>query len=165
MESDSQGKPTTDALLHMGTNALPYLVKWACHHRPKLRVAFEDLCWKYQKICPDALLSWADSDNARAVHAMTAFNLLHRNATSALPQLNLIAVNTNHPGLAQMAQNCIAGILYGSDRPDYDFESENPTATQLEHAALSDPDPIIRQAATNAHPHLEWLHSLARPKL
>jgi hypothetical protein len=151
-----------DALLHMGTNALPLLVKWACYTPPRWRRSLLNLCAKYPKVTPTKLSVWAYNPEFRALGAAGALWFLGTNAYPALAQLNLIAANAQDTNKADRAVKCTFLILYpgvisqvGSD-PQFTWVARHGRGTSGDLATLKsnlfrDPNPVIRQAATNTH--------------
>ncbi len=134
----------TAALVQMGTDALPYLVDWACpKQNPRWRRALIQLL---QKTTPTRRLSaWLDTDYARAGCARGALGLLRTNAYPALPQLASLIAAAHSPQEASYPQYSTLAILYGN-RPTV------PYMRTLEQRAFNDPNPTIRQAATNVRP-------------
>ena len=131
----------TAALVQMGTNALPYLVDWACpKQHPRWRRALIQLLQKSQ---PTRRLSaWLDTDKVRAGCARGALGLLRTNAYPALPQLASLIAAAHSSQEAFYPQYSTLAILYGN-RPT------TPYMRTLEQRAFNDPNPTIRQAATN----------------
>jgi hypothetical protein len=79
------------------------------------------------------------------VGVLDAFGLLRTNAYPALPALNHVATTRPDSVEAWRASLCLAAILYGYPNPAM------PTLKGLEAAAYTNLNPIIREAATNAH--------------
>jgi hypothetical protein len=141
-----------EALVHMGTNALPHLVKWACNPPPKWRESIANLCLNHPKMAPKPLTDWLNKRTFLHNATIGAFSLLDTNAYPALPQLSLIVTNTKDEASALSAYSSISVILRGSfliasrsARPD-----SRGKKVVLEQA-FQLPNPIVRQAATNAH--------------
>ena len=85
---------TVSALRHIGTNALPFLVRWIQYDEPRWRYSVYQVAWKL----PPALRysragRWLLADRAqdRAKRAVAGFAFLGTNATPALPELKRLA--------------------------------------------------------------------------
>jgi hypothetical protein len=140
-----------DALLHMGTNTLSHLVDWACPDpTPQWKVAIVDNCLKHQSGPNQSNLTvrlaiWLLGKYARADYANRALGLLGTNAYPALPELaNRIADAQNQPS-ATRARYATISVLYGWPPPPV------REMRSMEQRAFQDPNPIVRQAATNVH--------------
>jgi hypothetical protein len=131
----------TDALRSMDTNTLPFLVKWACTPTPAWRASIESFCANHPKWFPSSLVDRLRRNTLRQWHSYSAFSLLRTNAYPSLPQLNLIAATQRNGG----ADLSLSAILYGYPCPSM------PTLRNLEEEALRNPNPVVREAATNAH--------------
>lgn len=135
--------------LHMGTNAMPYLVKLACPPTPEWRIALAQFCLSHPRIFPDALtrrLTKTDHLEYRAME--TASDLWKHFGTNANPvailQLVHIANDTQSVRRAKRAADCLdcfkaAANALASDRNAY-----------IVRRALSDTNPVVRQAAAFA---------------
>jgi hypothetical protein len=123
-----------DALQHMGTNVLPYLVEWAVQ-APKWRQPLDRLCRTFHPLTNNNLVASAYSSARRKQSlAKVAFSLLGTNAAPALPELARIAASTRNTGQQTRARENIASILIAYPDPDL-------------NTFLSHPDPIIRSEA------------------
>jgi hypothetical protein len=138
----------TDALSHLGTNALPFLVKRACAPQSKWRVSLSQFCAAHLKMFPKALVDWHNRDIVRAENAVRALGLMRTNAYPALARLNSLASSHQNPTVGYQADRCITGILYGYP------PTLSPRMEELEQKAFVDQDPNIRLAATNAHRYI-----------
>ena len=107
------GREETDALLHMGTNAFPLLVKWACYTPPKWRQSLQRFCDEHQRTIPRFVDDWAFKCDLRREHALRAFTRLRANAYPALPELNLAASQRHDQAKTNAAAWCIFLILKG----------------------------------------------------
>jgi hypothetical protein len=131
-----------EALRHMGTNALRYLVNWGCTPTPRWRAYIEQLCHSHKSLVPNRLTHWAEKDSARVSATYRAFSLLRTNAYSVLPELNRRAATKPDSQEALGASVCLATILHG-----YPLGHIKMTDQRY----MSDSDPVIREAATNVN--------------
>lgn len=138
-----------DALLHMGTNVFPTLVKWVSYQPPSWRKSLNPLFARYPALrrskVMDSLFYTAER---RSEQARAAFWALTTNGAPALPALACLSANTNNPDASMFASICAFYILL-------DANSNSAFLT----TALTYPDPFIRRAATNA------LNNLALPMM
>ncbi len=138
-----------DALIHMGTNALPYLVNWACPDDPqKWKMTILSTSLKYQSGPTQSnltvrLATWLNEKYLRAESANRALGLLGTNAYPALPQLvQRIAVHSY--SLSLRARYATTAVLYGSTLRVREVQS-------MEQSAFNHSNPDVRRAATNVH--------------
>lgn len=87
------------AIRAIGTNALPYLLKWIDHQPGKLNLYLQAKikmlpAWLFRRP-----LNWfLKSPDERRSHAIIAFEALGPMAAPAVPELNRLACRTNGPG-------------------------------------------------------------------
>ncbi len=133
------------ALLHMDTNALPYLVKWTCYGaHARWQRTLLTFCSAHPSGLTTRLAVFLNWNYNRAEHAARALTLLSTNAYPALPQLGLLIAENRDPAAASRAQLCNLRILYGWPRHAVEMVAK-------EQRAFHDPNPAVRQAATNVH--------------
>ena len=165
-----QRERIAEGLLHMGTNALPYLVKWACTPTPKWRTTLAQFCQSHPRIFPDALTRRLTKSDNLAERAMITLADLGTNAYPAILQLLQITNDTQSVRRAKRAADCLDHI-----KAEHRREIPRPAAlaahngssislgfprnTNILGPALSDTNPVIRQAAAIALTN----HSLTWP--
>jgi hypothetical protein len=96
------------AVCHIGTNALPFFLRWIQYEQPGWRRSFNHAVWK---LLPPALqynrtTRWLLADRAwdRANSAVAGFAFLGTNAAPALPELQRLHKNSNKPGTQYHAE-------------------------------------------------------------
>jgi HEAT repeat protein len=163
-----------EAISHIGTNALPYLLKWI--RREGDSPAGSALKSFFRKmpdaITPGPMAQWASGQksNERANSAANAFPLLGKEARLAIPSLTQMMSNTNHPGIPEgtlralffMGEDGIPpllAILANTNAPNRssilallrgDFEGlvkHTSLATPVLVQCLADSDPAVRGQA------------------
>jgi hypothetical protein len=137
------------ALLHMGSNALPCLVNWACAPPPKWRKSIADFCLNHPKTVPNFVTTWAAKPLLLCNATSDAFWMLDTNAYPALPQLSFMMIKTNNEASAQGAYRSIIAALRGSFFTDSGDRREPKLNRMVLEHAFKHPDPVVRQAATN----------------
>jgi hypothetical protein len=135
-------QPEMDALLHMGTNVLPHLVKWVGYTTPEWRKLLLRFNNKHPNMLPQAFTQWIYRPGYRVSHATEALDLMRTNAYPALLMLAELGAKTKDRTALDNITQCMYVIL----RPPPTTEGPHNV---IEEAFLS-PDPMIRQAATNA---------------
>ncbi len=132
-----------DALLHMGTNIFPYLVKWVAPNRPpKWRSTIVLFCLDHESNTTLRLAGWLEQDGTRAYDANRALGLLGTNAYPALPLLNEMTMDQLK---ADTAARAIALILFSEGQEGW----KRSTARAACEKYFQDPNPTVRQAAIN----------------
>jgi hypothetical protein len=97
-----------DAIRHMGTNALPLLLRWI-QHEPGWRDSLgkKILKWPVVGGRPDVQRLICGETQHRADTAVTAFKILGLEARPALPELRRLAHNSQAPQTANRATECL----------------------------------------------------------
>jgi hypothetical protein len=162
----TQNSPGRDeavqAIRSIGTNGLPYLTKWIRHEPP--------LWWRPLRklgLFPARLIQGPGQE--RAFGAMLAFGILGTNAASAIPELNTMINDTNHPWTSVRALQALGSLgppafphivaaISNTNQPHRarivlylgltmaDAVGTNRCLPPL-MAALNDPDPEVRSTA------------------
>ena len=100
-----------EAIRHMGTNALPFLVKWVRDDSSGSDI--KSLVSKLPaSITPWSIRRWAgdDSKKTRAIAAAFAFVQLGDEAQSAIPELTTVMTNSAATNASKLAVIALAGI-------------------------------------------------------
>ncbi|HEX2973143.1 MAG TPA: hypothetical protein VHP11_12475 [Tepidisphaeraceae bacterium] len=144
------------ALLHMGTNGLSCLAEWAGYTPPKWHDRVIRIWYDHPGVIPSRVMVWLAKDGEKAQQVPLAFAILGTNAYPALPRLNRIAAETQDQDTRERVAECTYQILYGSS--PWQHPPVGPERlSALEQEAFHHANPVIRQAATNAHQHL-WMY-------
>jgi hypothetical protein len=105
------GSKADSAIRHIGTNALPFLVRWIQYEPPAWRRSVDRIAFKL----PPTVLNnrparWllADNKSDLADRAVTGFAFLGTNATAVLPELQRLAKNASKPRTQDRAEVAIA---------------------------------------------------------
>jgi hypothetical protein len=164
-----------DAIREIGTNAIPYLLKWIRYHPS----AFQKTA--RSKLAPSLLqtrlgryLSGISAED-RAVRAVIGFSFLDTNAIPAIPHLvaimrdttRLEAARSSIGALSLIGTPALPALAAAFSDTNYPLRSEilpylpyfdgtNSFSSYLK-AALVDPDPQVRSAATNALREIEYM--------
>lgn len=98
------------AVLNIGTNALPYLLKWIRYEPPAwretLRRNLPSRIWDN-----DTFQKWIKGPTGeRASHANAAFGILGTNALAALPELEALMKDNAAPRTASRAMSALASL-------------------------------------------------------
>lgn len=113
---DTNGVWSASAAYHaidqIGTNALPFLVRWIQYERPTWRQRFYDACWNLPRNIffnrtYSRLITLGDG-NHRAELAAEGFEILGQRARPAIPELRRLARGYSRKYTASRA----IGILY-----------------------------------------------------
>ncbi len=101
-------QPTDRAVRQIGTNAIPFLLRWLQYEPPLWRE-------KLGKVYPEFLRRIYDPDRVTsgdllAAHSARAFAALGTNAVTAMPALVQVMYNTNAPGAAYNAMRCLSRL-------------------------------------------------------
>jgi len=131
-----------DAVRHIGTNALPSLLRWVRYEQPAWR---DKLLWLMEKM-PRALQNDSLMHKLHPYHAerpdwlaLAGFEILGPRASPAVPELARLVNDRN----ASRAMSCLIAI-------------REPAREALKtSAAFTSPDPSVRKAATNALERIE----------
>ena len=102
-------------ILQMGTNTLPYLVKWMGYEAPSWKTKFYNLA---NPILRRLNRSWELLDDRRRVRTLAAtlaFNSMGTNALPALPYLHQL-LNDRSPAVRYCASNLIRKIDPGVEK-------------------------------------------------
>jgi len=109
---------TVSAIRHIGTNALPFLVRWIQYDEPRWRYSVNRVASKL----PPALLygragRWLLADRAqdRAKRAVVGFAFLGTNATPALPELKCLVKKPSKGARQYRAE--LAGMVVNANFP------------------------------------------------
>lgn len=166
----ARSEQAENAIREIGTNAIPYLLRWIAEEPPIPPTAAAKLPAPVTEN-PVAQLVIDGPNNQRAFDATYAFSILGTNATSAIPRLNLLIADTKRPVTAHRALTALAYIgapafpttlaaLADTNHPyrgDIASTMETLMANELDVAtnmqpfvaALTDSDVNVRIAATN----------------
>lgn len=110
-----------DAISHIGTNALPFLVRWI-QYEPGWRESVAQKVFKWPVIRSNRglqrIIVW-NMTGYRAAVAVTAFGVLGSTANPAMPELQRLA-NSKSPDAARLATQCL--ILMTQRFPEGDFD-------------------------------------------
>jgi len=100
-------KEAAEAIRHIGTNALPYLLKWIQYERPPWKNALHRITGgRLERY--DFLLD--HKNEIRAEHAMKAFRVLGPQACGAIPELLRLMNDSNRSWSAGRATFTIVGM-------------------------------------------------------
>jgi hypothetical protein len=118
---DRMNPAPQDAIRHIGTNALPFLVRWVAYEPPAWKTRLSKATKKLPKVLTGSrVFKWLTAENelANALPdgATEAFGILGREAIPAVKQLARIHANPKTPGAAYRAW--IAMALIGKSIPD-----------------------------------------------
>src|SRR6266404_5673866 len=102
------------AISRIGTNAVPYLLKWIRYESPPWKRRF------YTRVSPllqhlNSSWSWSDKQMVRAEHAVCALSAVGTNASGAIPTLAAImneAKTSNAARRAKSALDVLRGQLF-----------------------------------------------------
>jgi hypothetical protein len=96
-----------EAIGHMGTNGLPFLIRWIQYETPSWKLSLFDACAKLPPpVLNSRFMRWLLTDKAwlRANGAMVALTILKSDADPALPELQRIANQAKAQGSSPRAQ-------------------------------------------------------------
>ncbi len=109
--SQPRYEDSATAIRHIGTNAIPFLLKWVAYDPPVAMQALERLVWQGGMFTsPFARLPFF-RQRTRAEAVFYAFLVLGPDAGCAIPALTRLAENPEKPVVADRAQKCIMVIL------------------------------------------------------
>jgi hypothetical protein len=114
---------SASAVRHIGTNALPFFIRWIQYHEPGWRRSIYGVAWK---LPPTLLYSragrwlFADGAQARANRAVSGFAFLGTNATPALPELKRLAKQPSNGARQYRAELAIEVIAANIPIPEID---------------------------------------------
>jgi hypothetical protein len=105
-----------DAIRHMGTNALPLLLRWI-QHEPDWRDSLGQkiLSWPMVGGRRDVQRLICGVSQYRATSAVTAFKILGPDARPARAELRRLARNSQAPQTANRAIECLISVAYAPD--------------------------------------------------
>jgi hypothetical protein len=176
---DPRFAEATNAVSHIGTNALPYLLKWIRYEQPswrsKLIRQVRQLPSSY--LPKDKLSNFIEGNNNRkAYYAASSFRILGTNALPALPELTAMMRDTTSPNTALRAAFALSALgpsafpiltnaLADPKQPNrqtlvFAIYASMPKVVGTNAclpplvAALTDSNPLVRDAATGALTHL-----------
>lgn len=136
-----------EALLNIGTNSLPYLLKWIRYEPPAWR-------GKLRRHLPgrisdnDTFQSWLQGrDGKLASHAHAAFAILGTNALSALPELEALMKDSSAPNTSARAISAL-GSLGKSSLPSFEAALADPNQTNR-YRIIGSIRAMARQEGTN----------------
>jgi hypothetical protein len=105
---DREKEPYEEAIRHIGTNSLPYLLKWMAYDRPNWRDEVVNLTpAMLQKLVRPITQTRAD---ALADASADAFQYLGTNGLTAVPDLVTLMRNTNAPVIAFRAMRALSSL-------------------------------------------------------
>lgn len=107
--------PASKAIRHIGTNAVPYLLKWVSYESPKngIKKSVANLIDKLPDgIKPYFLEDWTQSRSKveRAWNSAHAFSIFREESSLCIPPLVKMMNNTNSPDAAENATCALAWI-------------------------------------------------------
>jgi hypothetical protein len=164
-----------DAIRHIGTNALPYLLSWMQFERPTWRTKIHGSLHRLPRILRRDIvyrvLLGRGELRLRAVRS--AFEALGPEAAPAVPALARILSLTKSPVIGYRAAETLAGIggdglsaltnALADQRCPYRYYAAEAIGSMGDKAVaavptllsvLNDPDPVVKDAATLA---LRWV--------
>ena len=101
----SQRENANKALIHIDTNALPFLLKWIRYERPRWRARLADaIPWGLQGTIRPMIFSQSDF---LAAASTDAFKHLGTNGVAAIPELTTLMQDTNAPQTAVRAMRAL----------------------------------------------------------
>jgi hypothetical protein len=132
-----------DAIAHIGTNAIPYLLDWATYEPSPTLKFTRRVFWKNGLRKRPMAVNLLFTQEDRADGLFEAFTVLGPVAAPALPELARITTNsTRHPIVYGRTFSCIWAILLSAEQAKHDTPH-----SELLTAALTNTDPTIRFAA------------------
>ena len=124
MNPSSPGKPEAEkAIRHIGTNAIPYLLKWVSYEEPELRGirqtvinAKDQFPITLRKRIPSSVDNWVSDvwNYGKNGGAPEAFAILGTVATPAIPDLERLLQDTTKTNTCRMALYSLAAISTNS---------------------------------------------------
>jgi hypothetical protein len=96
-----------EAVQHIGTNALPWLVRWIAYEPPKWKERIEGLV---SKVPASTIPSWYYWDDALTKDAEHAFEVLGTNAAAAVPQLIQIVKQPRRELKQELAMTALSHV-------------------------------------------------------
>jgi hypothetical protein len=123
-----------DAVSHMGTNGLRFLVRWVGYEPPKWRSEIRNYCWKLQmKLNRARPYEWlTPKQEYRAMAAGATLRSLGREVMPVMSDLQRIAANTNTPAAAACVRIFIDDIYWQENRvlaPASSISTNQPKGT------------------------------------
>jgi hypothetical protein len=130
------------AIRQIGTNGIPFLLKWVSYQPPRWLTAVRGLVCKEGSVDRPKALALLFRQEDRADGVFDAFLLLGAAAAPAIPDLAGVAANTQKPAAAQRARICIWAILMAAEKAEHDAPA-SPTLA----SALTNCSQIVREQA------------------
>lgn len=112
-----------EALRHLGTNTVPFLLRWIQYETPQWRTTLPDIIGKLPTFLQNARFVQQTLQNGnlhRAELAIAGFSILGSEANSALPELRRLTDNPKAPETAARATRCL--MVIGQRFPEGDFD-------------------------------------------
>lgn len=108
----SADRDLTQAIRHMGTNALPFLVRAAKYEQPRWRSWLYRTASNWPRVYNSRFGSWLlrDAPARRAGSSVIAFGILGADADPALDELRRIQRDSKDPVTSERARECIQFI-------------------------------------------------------
>jgi len=98
------------AVRHIGTNAIPFLLEWLRWEPSALRIKLQGPVDKMLTKISPALLKRSHTPYTRSLGAWRAFQTLGPRAAGAIPELSRLMTNTRRHRSGQFAAGCLANI-------------------------------------------------------
>ncbi len=143
------------AARHIGTNAIPYLLKWA-DYRPSPALKFTRVIFRKLHLETSHTTRLLYAREYRAGGVPYSFLQLGANAAPAIPELARIASNTRNRETVDRVRACLTAILETAES-----KRQGAPHCALVSAAFRSGNPILREAASNAVMYVE--HGLFPP--
>jgi hypothetical protein len=179
-----------DAVRHIGTNALPFLVKWIRDDRdmPRWRAKLFHIAytWNLQSSARKKALEFIAQRQLLAYRATWAFQILGQSATPAIPELTRVARDGNESSAFQ-ALTALASVAKQSFLPLLAFANDRNYKWRIQAISalgdtartgadahtvvvslteyLKDPDPTIVYATANVLGRLNLESEISVPAL
>jgi hypothetical protein len=118
-----QNVEAAKAIQHIGTNALPFLLRWIQYEPPGWRYALDHLHTRLpSSVQKTRAVHWLFDDKAeeRADRAVSGFEVLGPEAAPAWPDLVHLFNNEKAQGTQRRAWICMASIGFHSSPGDFD---------------------------------------------
>jgi hypothetical protein len=172
--SSSDSHECDDAIRRIGTNALPWLMKWISYDPPRWKTK---IYASANSIISSLNSDWSiiDEKERRSFGVFLAFDALGSQAKPAIPELTRRLNNGNAVGHAQAAASLLSAIgndgllpllqvVTNRERPSLirnmallyiGFATNTPITMPILSNLLEDPEPYVRDAATKALSDME----------
>jgi hypothetical protein len=156
IDEDVQSVERREAILNLGSNAVPFLIKWAGYQpgvvkKMRYYIAKNGRRWFG--------LAWKPKDKQEELSFAVpeAFLVLGQNSDSAIPQLVAYATNSSKPFAMQTAINCL-GLMGPSGHPSLLSLMTNETAI-VRRAAMGPVMLMLNDQGTKAALALLFTHT------